>query len=191
MKEKALAVYCSSSDHVAPEFFAAARELGQAIAVHGYTLIYGGTKVGLMGEIARSVHAAGGKVIGVIPVAIQERGLAYEQCDELIVTVDMRMRKATMEALADGFVAFPGGFGTLEELFEVLTLKQLGYHQKPIAILNAHGFYDPLMHLFEHIYAANFARPDYRGLYQVAATADELFRYLETYAPPALKDKWS
>lgn len=191
MKEKALAVYCSSSDHVAPEFFAAARELGQAIAAGGYTLVYGGTRVGLMGEIARSVHAAGGKVTGVIPVAIQERGIAYEQCDELIVTMDMRMRKATMEALADGFIAFPGGFGTLEELLEVLTLKQLRYHEKPIAIFNAHGFYDPLMHLFEHIYSANFARPDYRELYHVSATTEDLMDYLQTYTPPALKDKWS
>ena len=188
---KTLCVYCSSSDRVAPHFFAAARELGAEIARQGYSLIYGGTDVGLMGAIARSVHQHQGYVIGVIPEALHAAGIAYNLCDELIVTRDMRERKAAMENRADAFVGFPGGFGTLEEVFEILTLKQLSYHAKPLVLLNVAGFYDPLLELFEHIYASNFARLDYRELYHVANDAPDLFRYLGSYQPPQLKNKWS
>nr|PZN42781.1 MAG: TIGR00730 family Rossman fold protein [Bacillota bacterium] len=188
--EKALCVYCSSSDAVDPVFFAAARELGAAMARQGYALVWGGTRVGLMGALARSVQEHGGRVIGVIPRALAERGIGYEGADELFVTRDLRERKAVMEARASGFVALPGGFGTLEELLEILTLKQLGYHQKPVVILNVQGFYDPLVELFEHIYRHRFAKPGFRQLYHVAGSVADLFAYLETYRPPALEDKW-
>ncbi|MGE5675401.1 MAG: TIGR00730 family Rossman fold protein [Mycobacterium leprae] len=189
--DKAICVYCSSANNVAPQFFDFARQLGAEMARQGYALVYGGTDVGLMGALARSIHEHGGKVIGVIPVALHERGIAYELADELIITRDMRERKATMEARATAFAALPGGFGTLEELFEILTLKQLQYHGKPIVVLNTHGFYDPLLSLFEHIYEQKFARPDYRELYHVTADLPDLFAYLAQYQPPQLKSKWA
>ncbi|HYG56628.1 MAG TPA: TIGR00730 family Rossman fold protein [Symbiobacteriaceae bacterium] len=189
--EKSICVYCASSDRVAPHFFEAARQLGAEIARRGYALVYGGTDVGLMGTIARSVHQHGGKVVGVIPELIHGKGIAYALCDELIVTADMRERKAVMDARAGAFVAFPGGFGTLEEAFEMLTLKQLRYHSRPVAFLNVAGFYDPLLELFEHIYANHFAWPESRQLYHIANDLESLFDYLESYRPPELKDKWS
>lgn len=103
----------------------------------------------------------------------------------------MRERKAAMEGRADAFVGFPGGFGALEEVFEILTLKQLRYHAKPLVLLNVAGFYAPLIELFEHMYASNFARPDHRELYHIAGNPQELFAYLEGYQPPQLKSKWS
>lgn len=189
--EKALCVYCSSSDHVDRKFFTAAEQLGESMAREGYALVYGGTNIGLMGAIARSVHRGGGKVVGVIPEKLYGHGIGYDAADELIITKDMRERKATMEAKATAFLGFPGGFGTLEEIFETLTLKQLQYHDKPIALLNVDGFYNPLVELFEHMYRSNFARPDYRQLYHVAAGADELFAYLNAYQPPQLRSKWA
>lgn len=189
--EKAICVYCSSSNAVAPEFFTAARELGAEMAQQGYALVYGGTRVGLMGAIAGAVHAHGGTVIGVIPEVLHRHGIAYDLADELIITRDMRDRKATMAARATAFVGFPGGFGTLEEIMETITLKQLQYHNKPVALLNVGGFYDPLLHLFEHFYTNNFAKPVYRQLYHVAADPAALFAHLDTYQPPDLGAKWA
>lgn len=188
--EKLICVYCSSSSSVAPDFFDAARALGAEIARQGYGLIYGGAKVGLMGTVARAVKENGGKVVGVIPEALHARGITNETLDELIITKDMRERKATMESRADAFVTLPGGFGTFEELFEILTLKQLEYHNKPVTVLNVNGFYDPLVALFEHVYEQKFARPDYRELYHIAPDVADLFRYLAAYKPPQLKSKW-
>ncbi len=135
-------VFCSSSDVIEPTYFAAASELGTALASRRDTLIYGGTNVGLMGAVARAVHQHGGRVVGVIPSFIAGRGLAYSPADELIVTRDMRERKARMEERADVFVALPGGFGTLEEMLEIVTLKQLQQHTKAVIFLNVDGFYD-------------------------------------------------
>lgn len=188
--EKALCVYCSSSNQVDPAFFAAARELGAGIARHGYGLVYGGTNIGLMGAIAASVQEHGGRVVGVIPEKLHGAGIGFAHADELIITKDMRERKATMESRATAFLGFPGGFGTLEEIFEILTLKQLGYHNKPVAIMNVNAFYDPLLSLFEHIYANNFAKPAYRQLYHCADTVEGLFAYLDTYQAPDLGSKW-
>jgi hypothetical protein len=188
--QQAICVFCSSSDAVAPIFVDAANELGALIAQCGYTLVYGGSNVGLMGVIARAVHAHGGCVIGVIPQTIHARGIAYNTADELIVTRDLRERKAVMEARADAFVALPGGFGTLEEVVEVITLKQLQTHAKPIVLLNTGGFYDPLVALFEHFYEQRFARPDQRQLYHFAPDVNGVFAYLDTYRPPAIESRW-
>lgn len=185
-----ICVYCSSSDKVAPVYFDAARELGLAMAARGYGLIYGGTSVGLMGAVARAVHEGGGQVVGVIPEAIHREGISYDLADELIVTRDMRERKAAMENRATAFVALPGGFGTLEELFEILTLKQLRYHHKPLMLLDVDGFYKPLEDLFTHMYKERFAREEYRELYHFAPTVDALFTYLDGYQPPAPIRKW-
>lgn len=186
-----ICVYCSSSSNVDPAYFEAATALGAEIARQGYGLVYGGTTVGLMGTVAEAVKANGGMTVGVIPEALHGRGIGHGALDELIITKDMRERKATMEARASAFVALPGGFGTLEELFEILTLKQLGYHSKPVAVLNVNGFYDPLLGLIEHIYEQRFARPDYRALYHFAPDVADLFGYLAAYQPPELRSKWS
>lgn len=188
--QKTMCVFCSSSDAVAPIFFEAATELGKLMAQRNYALVYGGGRLGLMGALARSVHQNGGKVIGVIPESLRVEGITYEGADELIVTGDLRQRKATMEARADAFVGLPGGFGTLEETLEILTLKQLKLHTKPIVLVNTQGFYEPLLQLFEHIYQERFAKPDYRQLYHMVPDADSVFPYLETYRPVQLDRKW-
>lgn len=188
---QSICVFSSSIHAASGPFLAAAQELGAAIARRGWTLVYGGTDVGLMGVVARSVHAHGGHVVGVIPAALHHAGIAYSQADELIVARDLRERKAIMDQRADAFVALPGGFGTLEEVFEIITLKQLGYHRKPIGILNVAGYYDPLAQLFEHIYEQGYARPDNRRLYRIVDTVADLFHYLETYEPPEVGAKWA
>lgn len=132
-----------------------------------------------MGVLARAVHERDGHVYGVIPEALKQvEGIAYDLADDLVVTQTMQERKAIMYTRADSFVVLPGGFGTLEEFLEVLTLKQLGYHQKPIFLVNAFGFYDPLLHLFDHFYDEHFARPDHRELYTVVRTPDEVMEQL-------------
>ena len=186
----AICVYSSSSDAVAPVYFAVARELGAAIARANYALVFGGAKVGLMGALARSVHENGGTVIGVIPAAIHERGLAYDLADELIVARDLRERKAVMDERANAFIALPGGFGTLEEMLEILTLKQLQVHAKPIVFINTSGFYDRLVDLFEHMYREQFAKSDYRQLYHIAADVESAFIHIGYYQPVQLQRKW-
>ncbi len=184
-----ICVYCSSSDAVAPVYLAAARELGAQIAARGDALVYGGANLGLMGALAQAVHAGGGRVVGVIPHAFRERGIAYEAADELILTQDLRERKAQMEARADAFVALPGGFGTLEELLEILTLRQLRTHTKPVVLLNTGNFYAPLLALFAHFYREHFAKP-FDGLYHVAADVPDIFAYLDSYRPTVAPSKW-
>jgi uncharacterized protein (TIGR00730 family) len=186
-----LCVYCSSSDAVARTFFETAEEVGARLALQGYALIYGGGRIGLMGALARAAHQNGGRVIGVIPEFLHSKGLAYEAADELVITRDLRERKATMEARADGFVTLPGGFGTLEEALEIITLKQLGQHAKPIVIVNTQDFYAPLLQLMERIYRERFAKPEYRQLYHFASDVGEVFSYLATYQPASISvTKW-
>jgi uncharacterized protein (TIGR00730 family) len=190
MLSQAICVFSSSSDAVAPAYFKAACDLGQLIALHGHTLVYGGSNVGLMGELARAAHTQQGKVIGVIPESIRARGVAYDLADELLVTTDLRERKAVMEARSDAFIALPGGFGTLEEVSEILTLKQLQMHTKPMVLVNTLGFYDKLLALYEHFYAEHFAKEQYRKLYYVAPDVTSALVYIETYQPPHLESKW-
>ena len=171
---KIVTVYCASSNHVHSKYMDVAEETGRLLAAKHYALLYGGGQVGLMGAIARSVHRHGGTVFGVIPEALKEReGIAYDLADELVVTKTMQERKAILFTRADAFLVLPGGFGTLEEFMEVLTLKQLGYHDKPIALLNAEGYYDPLLELFQHFFAEGFAAERYRSLWEVAGTPAE------------------
>ena len=169
-----VATYTSSSDAVDERYRAAARAYGTALAEARIGLVYGGTALGLMGDIADAVRAAGGEVTGVLPQLMADRGLADEACDELVVTATMAERKREMVARADAFVALPGGFGTLEELFEVLTLKQLGYHRAPIVLFDVDGFWDGLLTFFDQLYAEAFAAEVYRGLYHVTADLDDL-----------------
>jgi len=187
---QALCVFCSSSDAVAPIFFETAAELGSRLAQQGYTLVYGGGRLGLMGALALAVHQNGGRVIGIIPEFLRSKGIAYEAADELVITRDLRERKAAMEARADGFVVLPGGFGTLEEALEIITLKQLGLHAKPVVMVNTQGFYTPLLQLLERIYQERFAKPEYRHLYHFASDASEVFSYIAAYQPAPLVNKW-
>lgn len=188
-KHKKICVYCASSSEVRAEYFAATRELGELIGRGQNTLIYGGCNVGLMGEIAKSTHDHGGHVVGIIPEPMQQRGLAYA-CNEVICTPNMHERKAAMEDRADAFIALPGGFGTLEEVTQAITLKVLHYHDKPIIFINTLGYYDKFLEFLEHCYAERFAREPYRELYHVSPAPREAFGYLARYAPPKLEEKW-
>jgi len=187
---KNICVFSSSSDAVAPEYFEAAREVGAWIARKRMTLVYGGGKIGLMGAVAAAVHRHGGHVVGVIPRYLRKQEVAYEAADELIISKDLRERKAIMEKRADAFVALPGGFGTLEEMLEILTLKQLGQHAKPVVFLNTSDFFRPLLGLFEQLYRERFTRPEHRELYHVAEAPGEVFAHLEAYRPPKPAPKW-
>lgn len=183
-------VFAASSNAVAAPFFAAATELGRMLAARGLTLVYGGGKVGLMGAVARAVHAGGGRVVAVIPHYLKTRELLYETADEIVVTDGLRERKAAMEERADAFIALPGGFGTLEETLEVITLKQLRRHAKPVVLLNTADFFAPLLATFDRLFAHRFARPDHARLYHVAADPVAVFAHLESYEPPVLQGKW-
>ena len=180
---QSICVYSSSSNHIDPRYFAAARELGRLIGTRGHSLVYGGGNIGLMNAMAVEVQATGGKVVGVIPVGLRQKKWCLETCDELIVTDGMRDRKAIMEERAEAFIAMPGGFGTLEELLEIITLKQLHYHAKAIVILDVGGYYDPLLAQFERMVAEGFARHKFAELYHVTADAAEALDYIEHYRP--------
>ncbi len=188
--KKNICVFSSSSNDLLPSYFDVAKELGQRIAQNNCKLIYGGSNVGLMGTVAKSVHEFGGKVIGVIPELIRDRGVAYELADELIITKDMRERKAQMDSLADIFIALPGGFGTLEEIIEIITLKQLGYHSKPVIFVNTNDFYKHLVQFFEHMYEERFAKSDYKRLYYITDDLDEVISYIKAYRPEGMPSKW-
>jgi uncharacterized protein (TIGR00730 family) len=180
----AVTVFCGSSDAVDRKYFAAADELGAKLAKRNWRLVYGGGSVGLMGALARAVLGHGGHVTGVIPQALLDLGVGEPAVTELVVTAGMRERKALMDARADAFVALPGGLGTLEEILEVMTLKQLGYHTKPVAVLDLDGFFEPLWTQFQRGVDLGFIRPEYLGLWYPAPHVDALLRYLEAYVPP-------
>jgi cytokinin riboside 5'-monophosphate phosphoribohydrolase len=189
-EKKTICVYMSSSDAVAPEYFAAAETLGRLIGQGGHSLVYGGCCVGLMGAVAKAAKQHGGKVVGIIPESIHGRGLGYHEADELHVTESMHERKKMMEDRADAFIGLPGGFGTLEEMVQVINLKQLGYHTKPIVFINLNGFYDPLLDFFQHTIDRHFAKTEHQNLYQVVPTPDAVFPYLANYQPSELPPKW-
>jgi len=177
----AICVYCAASNHIDQAYFRAAEELGRAIAQRGDSLVYGGGSVGLMGEVARAVKQHGGKVVGIIPHVLVESEFAFTDADELIYTDDMRSRKAQMDQRADAFVILPGGFGTMEEMFEILVGRVLRYHNKPIVILNVQGFYDPLIELMDHMYEHRFARPGTRDLYRVVSEVAQVYDAIEAH----------
>jgi len=179
-----ICVYSSSSDHLDAVYYETARELARLMAARGHTLVYGGGNNGLMGAMAAEMQrTGGGRIVGVIPIALKEAGYCLETIDEVIVTDGMRDRKAVMEERADAFVALPGGFGTFEELLEVITLKQLRYHAKAIVILDVDGYYDPLLAQFERMFDRRFAKRKFAQLYHVSTDPGEALEYLEHYAP--------
>ncbi len=180
-----IAVYSSSSDQIPQQYFAAARELGRLMAQRRHGLVFGGGNVGLMNAMAQELQTGGGRVVGVIPKELKDQDLALDGCTEMIVTDGMRDRKATMEARADGFIALPGGFGTLEELLEIITLKQLRYHAKPIVILNVAGYFDPLLEQFARMFKERFAKRKFAELYFVTADPAAALDYLERFRTEA------
>src|SRR5262245_43596888 len=179
-------VFAGSSDGVRPEYRQAARDLGRALVDRQLGLVYGGARVGLMGVLADAVLAAGGRVTGVIPERLVEREVAHHGLSELHVVTSMHERKARMAALSDGFVALPGGLGTLEELFEVLTWAQLGLHRKPCGLLNIRGYFDGLLSYIDHSIAEGFVRPASRPMLLVSNQPDALLEQLEKHSgsPP-------
>ena len=182
-------VFCGSKHGVRPEYTEAARAMGGALAASGIDLVYGGGRVGLMGEVADAVLEAGGEVIGVIPEALAAREVAHAGLRDLRVVASMHERKALMAELSDAFVALPGGFGTFEEFCEVLTWAQLGLHRKPCGVLNVEGYYDSLLSLFDHAAAERFLHPEHRSLVIEGHDPDSLLDMLARYRPPAL-EKW-
>jgi uncharacterized protein (TIGR00730 family) len=157
---RSVCIYCGASFGNQPRYAESARRLGRALAMRGITVVYGGGRVGLMGALADAALAAGGRVIGVIPTILRTVELAHQGCTELIATPSMHARKEKMFQLADGFIALPGGIGTLEETLEVITWRQLRFHDKPIAIVDDGGYWRPLRALFDATVAADFAHAD-------------------------------
>jgi cytokinin riboside 5'-monophosphate phosphoribohydrolase len=187
----AVTVFCGSSDVVDPKYFAVAVELGEKLARRHWRLVYGGGRVGLMGALSRSVLEHGGEVTGVIPRALLDLGVGETAVSELVVTDGLRDRKAIMDERGDAFVALPGGIGTMEEVLEALTLKQLGYHRKAIAVLDLDGFFDPLWTQFQRGVDEGFIKPEFLDLWYPARDVDALLRYLESYVPHAYGPKWT
>ncbi len=187
---KLLCVYCSSSDRLDPKYAASAAELGRAMVARGWGLVYGGGKTGLMGAVARAVKESGGHVVGVIPEFMKARELAYDEADELVTVVTMRERKLLMETRADAFVTLPGGFGTLEEIMEILTLRQLDVVKKPCVFFNQDGFYDDLLRLFERMLREKFFKPSNMDLFRVAATVPDIFTQIDAAAGVRAEPKW-
>ena len=179
-----ICVFCGSSTGVKPSYAAAATELGQQLAARNIELVYGGGTVGLMGSVAHCCFQAGEKVVGVIPEALNDTALSGQMIVELFVTKDMHERKAKMSELATmAFVALPGGLGTMEELFEVLTWAQLGFHQKPVAVLNIEGYFDGLVSFLKHSVDQGFIRECHASNLIVAKDLDELFSTIESWRP--------
>jgi hypothetical protein len=185
-----ICVYLSSSDAVAPHFVELAEQLGREIGRRGHTLVFGGNNTGLMGRLADAVKDSGGGVIGVVPQKLHDMGRTYARCDQLVVTRDLRDRKAVMDEHAGAFVALPGGLGTLEEIIEVLNLKYLRYHQKPVVFINHRGFYEPLFAAFASFYTERFTKRAVEQLYAALPAVDDLFPYLEAYQPVQVEEKW-
>src|SRR5512134_4087580 len=173
-----LCVFCGSRIGKRDAFQRAARELGSLLAIHSIELIYGGGNCGLMGVLADQVLQSGGRVTGVIPEGLMTRELGHLQLTRLHVVAGMHERKALMSSLADGFIALPGGFGTFEELFEVITWGQLGLQQKPIGLVNVEGFFDPVLELMDHAIREEFVRPELRQLLVSSASPKELLRMI-------------
>lgn len=186
---KRICVYCGSSNGTRPSYIQAARALGTSLVRRGIGLVYGGSNVGLMGALADTVLAQGGEVIGVIPESVVIREVAHTRLADLRVVGSMHERKALMAELADGFIAMPGGFGTLEEFCEIVTWVQLGLHRKPCGLLNVDGYYDGLLSFLNHAVAEGFIRTEYRSVVLTDSEIDGLLEKISKYEAPHLK-KW-
>jgi uncharacterized protein (TIGR00730 family) len=185
-----IAVYCSSSDRVASKYLDAALALGAEMAARGFGLVFGGARVGSMGRVAWGMKNGGGRVIGVMPKFMRIKGIVFEEADEIIETDTMRERKQIIEERADAFVALPGGWGTLDEMMEILTLQQLNLMQKPCVFFNQDGFFDGLLRLFEKMTDEHFAGPSIFKLFRAATTVEEIFEHLNVECKEPAESKW-
>jgi uncharacterized protein (TIGR00730 family) len=186
---RSICVFCGSNPGVQDDYRRAAQALGKRLAERGIRLVYGGGSCGLMGAVADAALAAGGRVLGVIPHAIERRELAHRGVSELHVVGSMHERKAMMNEQSDAFLALPGGLGTYEELFEVLSWAQLGIHRKPIAILNVAGYFDPLLVMLDHALREKFLRPEHHDLLLHGADIDDLLARMADYKS-TIVEKW-
>lgn len=184
-----ICVFCGSSHGLRPGYRAAAAELGELLAAGGLNLVYGGGSTGLMGTLADAALTAGGEVIGVIPHALVAKEISHSGLSRLHVVNSMHERKALMASLSDAFIALPGGFGTAEELCEILTWGQLGIHQKPVGLLNVEGFFDSLLEWLDHATREGFVRPEHRRLLMTDTNPSRLLARMSAYEIPAV-EKW-
>jgi uncharacterized protein (TIGR00730 family) len=189
-ESQAICVFCGSSPGTSPAYADAARHVGEALVRQGVGLVYGGGRVGLMGIVADAVLGAGGRAIGVIPNPLASKEIAHDRLTELHVVSGMHERKALMATRSSAFLTLPGGIGTFEEFFEILSWSALGIHQKPIGILNVDGYFDPLIALLEHGIREQFLRPDSLRSLFVADNPDTLIGELLAYVPPAVAPHW-
>ena len=179
-------MFCGARPGADPAFLAAAEQMGRAIAARGLTLVYGGARIGVMGAVANAALEAGGRVVGVIPTSLVSKEIAHDGLSELFLTETMHDRKDRMIALSDAFIALPGGFGTYDELFETITLAQIGIHDKPNALLDTKGFFQPLLALFRHTIAHEFAAPEHERLIVVEQEPERLLDAIAAWRPPPL-----
>jgi len=184
---KRIAVFCGSSNGASSLYIEGAKALGKELTKRNIALVYGGASVGVMGAVADTVLEAGGHVIGVMPTFLEQREISHKNLSELIVVESMHERKAKMAELADGFIALPGGPGTLEEFFEIFTWAQLGLHQKPCGLLNINNYYTPLVSLFNHMTEEQFLQEKYRSMALVDTEPQGLLDQFTTYQPPSVK----
>lgn len=180
---KRLAIYCGSATPSDPRYIELAAEVGRTLAERGIGVVYGGGRLGLMGAVAGAALAAGGEVIGVIPEALVSTEVANHDCTELIVVPDMHQRKAAFTRLSDGFITIPGGVGTMDELWEAVSWAQLGYHAKPVGLLNALGFFDHLIAFNRHMIETGFIRPAHQGIIVAEAELDLLLARMAAHEP--------
>jgi uncharacterized protein (TIGR00730 family) len=186
---KRICVYCGSSPGRLIDYRDAAQALGHELAARDLGLVYGGASIGVMGAVADAVLEKGGQVFGVIPHALATREVAHNGLDELFVVDSMHERKAKMAELSDGFIALPGGWGTIEEIFEMLTWAQLGFHKKPCGLLNISGYYDHLFTFLEHAIDERFVHEEFRPMIMMEQSAGNLLDRYQCYQAPAVK-KW-
>ena len=189
---KSVCVYCGSSNRIDPKFLDAATELGRLMGEAGLKLIYGGGRIGLMGRVADGVLATGGNVVGIIPRHLHDREVAHPGVSELLVVDTMHERKQLMAEQADAFVVLPGGYGTLDEMFEIITWRQLGLHDKPLVLADLFGYWAPLAQLLDTIIDTGFAQPECRQLYRTVTSVAEILPALGEAQPPrlAVETKW-
>ncbi len=186
---KNICVYCGSSSGLSPEYIDYATVLAKELVTRNIGLVYGGASVGIMGKIANTVLDGGGEVIGVIPQSLVDKEVSHTGLTELKVVNTMHERKAIMAELSDGFMALPGGLGTIEELFEVLTWSQLGFHKKPCSLLNIKQYYNSLLLFLDHAVEEQFIKPIHREMLLIEDDPSKLLDAMEEYNPPAV-DKW-
>jgi uncharacterized protein (TIGR00730 family) len=187
--DKRICVFAGSSPGRQPQYVEAAQQLGEELCARGYDLVYGGGRVGLMGTVADSVLGHGGQVIGVIPEGLAEKEVAHRGLTDLRVVTSMHERKALMAELSTAFIALPGGLGTLEELFEVLTWVQLGIHTKPCGLVNVGGYFNGLLEFISHAVEERFLKPDHQSMILVDSDIKALLDAVEAFVPPAV-EKW-